>query len=157
MTLMFPHSRASKNPRAIQTQLDRFCDIYNTQRPHRAIGRKTPASVYATTPKTGPADRPLGTPTSIHRVTVNNGICHINKQYSISIGAAHNDQHATIIITGLACHIFIKGRLIRHLELDPTRSTIDQEDHEACPATTQCRIWRWGPREAVWGRLRRSH
>lgn len=105
----------------LQTQLDRFCDIYNNQRPHRAIGRKTPASVYATTPKAGPADRPLGTPSSIHRVTVNNGTCYINKQYAISVGAAHSDQHATVIITGLACHVFIKGKLIRHLNLDPTR------------------------------------
>lgn len=105
----------------LQTQLDQFCHIYNNQRPHRSIGRKTPASVYATTPKTGPADRPLGTPTSIHRVTVHDGICHINKRYSITIGATHNGQQATIIITGLSCHIFITGQLIRHLQLDPTR------------------------------------
>ena len=105
----------------LQTQLDIFCDIYNNQRPHRAIGRKTPASVYAITPKAGPADRPIGTPTSIHRVTVHNGVCHINKTYTITIGAKHNNQQATIVITGLSCHIFIAGRLIRHLQLDPTR------------------------------------
>lgn len=105
----------------LQTQLDAFCHIYNTKRPHRAIGRNTPATVYHQTPKAGPADRALGTPTSIHRVTVHNGISHINKQYSISLGAAYSDQHATVIITGLACHVFIKGKLVRQLELDPTR------------------------------------
>ncbi len=105
----------------LQTQLDKFCEIYNNQRPHRAIGRKTPASVYTVTPKTGPADRPIGTPTNIHRVTVHKGVCHINKTYSITIGAKHNNQQATIVITGLSCHIFIAGRLIRHLQLDPTR------------------------------------
>jgi len=105
----------------LQTQLDTFCDIYNNQRPHRSIGRKTPATVYANTPKTGPADRPIGTPTSIHRVTVHNGACYINKKYSITIGAAHNHQTATVIITRLSCHIFIEGHLIRHLQLDPTR------------------------------------
>ena len=105
----------------LQTQLDAFCEIYNNERPHRAIGRRTPAGVYAQTPKTGPVDRPIGTPTNIHRVTVHNGVCHINKTYSISIGAAHSSQQATIIITGLSCHIFIAGRLIRHLQLDPTR------------------------------------
>lgn len=113
-------------PRAVtlnelQTQLDTFCDIYNNQRPHRAIGRKPPASVYAHTPKAGPKDRPLATPTKIHRVTVTGGVCHINKRYSITIGAAHNSQQAIIVITGLSCHIFITGRLARHLELDPTR------------------------------------
>ena len=104
----------------LQTQLDTFCEIYNNQRPHRAIGRKTPASVYHQTPKTGPAARPLGARTSIHRVTVHNGVCYINKRYSISIGATHTSHQATIIITGLSCHVFIKGRLVRHLELDPT-------------------------------------
>lgn len=105
----------------LQTKLDVFAHIYNHQRPHRAIGRNTPASVYASTPKTGPSNRPLGAPTSIHRVTVTGGICHINKRYSITIGAEHNHQKATVIITGLACHIFITGRPIRHLQLDPTR------------------------------------
>lgn len=113
-------------PRAVtldelQTQLDTFCEIYNNQRPHRAIGRKTPASVYSQTPKAGPKDRPLATPTKIHRVTVTGGVCHINKRYSITIGAAHNGQQAIIVITGLSCHIFITGRLARHLELNPTR------------------------------------
>src|SRR5690606_22566734 len=47
----------------LQTQLDTFVDIYNNQRPHQAVGRRTPAAVYADTPKTGPADKPFGTPT----------------------------------------------------------------------------------------------
>jgi transposase InsO family protein len=105
----------------LQAQLDTFCDIYNNQRPHRAIGRQTPTSVYTNTPKAGPADRPIGTPTSIHQVTVHNGVCHINKTYSITVGAIHNTQQATIVITGPSCHIFITGRLVRHLQLDPTR------------------------------------
>lgn len=105
----------------LQAQLDSFVEIYNHQRPHRALGRRTPASVYAATPKAGPADRPLGTPTSIHRVTVSGGACHVNKRYSITVGAAYNGRQATVVITGLSCHIFITGRLIRHLHLDPTR------------------------------------
>lgn len=106
---------------ALQTQLDEFVDYYNNQRPHRAINRRTPASVWDQTPKAGPADRPIGTPTSIHRVTVHNGVCYINKDYSIVVGAAHSQQPATVIITGLNCHVFIAGRLIRQLQLDPTR------------------------------------
>lgn len=105
----------------LQTQLDTFRHGYNHQRKHRAIGRKTPASIWEQTPKAGPADRPLGATTRIHRVTVSNGVCYINKQYSITIGAAHNSQQATIVITGLSCHVFITGQLIRQLQLDPTR------------------------------------
>lgn len=105
----------------LQAHLDEFVEIYNNQRPHRAIGRKTPASVYAVTPKAGPADRPLGTPTSTHRVTVSGGACHVNKRFSITVGAVHNGQQATVVITGLSCHVFIAGRLVRHLQLDPAR------------------------------------
>ena len=111
----------SRQPRGLQAQLDTFCEIYNQQRPHRAIGRRTPASVYAETAKTGPSDRPIGTPTHIHRVTVHNGVCHVNKRYSITIGAVHNGHTATVIVTGLSCHVFIAGRPVRHLQLDPTR------------------------------------
>lgn len=105
----------------LQTQLDQFTQIYNHSRPHRAIGRRIPADVFAATPKAGPANRPLGTPTSIHRVTVTGGVCHINKRVSITVGAVHNGRQATVIITGHACHVFIAGRLTRHLTLDPTR------------------------------------
>jgi transposase InsO family protein len=117
----------------LQGQLDAFCHIYNQQRPHRAIGRRTPAAVYAATAKTGPSDRPVGTPTHIHRVTVHNGVCYINKRYSITVGAAHNGHSATVIVTGLSCHIFITGRLIRHLQLDPTRRTQPLYDRPGRP------------------------
>ena len=105
----------------LQTQLDIFCHYYNHQRPHRAIGRKPPATVWEQTPKTGPADRPLGATTNTHHVTVHNGVCYINKTYSITIGTAHNNQPATVIITGHSCHVFIHGQLKRQLQLDPTR------------------------------------
>ena len=105
----------------LQTQLDTFRSIYNNQRPHRAIGRRTPAAVFAETPKAGPASRPLGTPTIIHRnKTAANG--HLRAgPYTISLGVAHAHQQATAIITGTTCHVFITSKLIRKLQLDPTR------------------------------------
>lgn len=105
----------------LQTQVDTFRHGYNHQRKHRAIGRRTPADVWEQAPKAGPADRPLAAASHIHRVTVTNGVCHINKQYSITIGAAHNGHQATVIITGLSCHVFIAGRLIRQLQLNPNQ------------------------------------
>ena len=105
----------------LQTQLDEFVNYYNNQRPHRKIGRKTPASVWNQTPKAGPADRPLGTSTTTHRnKTAANGNLRAGR-YTIGLGAAFAHQQATTIITGLACHVFIAGRLVRQLQLDPTR------------------------------------
>lgn len=106
----------------LQTRLEQFRRIYNHERPHRAIGRKTPASVYETTPKTGPSERAIGTPTSIHQVNIDrNGNAYISKKYTIPLGNKHAGQQATIITTGPDCHIFIGGHLIRALQLDPTR------------------------------------
>jgi transposase InsO family protein len=38
----------------LQHQLDRFRKIYNEQRPHRELGRRTPASAYLALPKAAP-------------------------------------------------------------------------------------------------------
>lgn len=117
----------------LQAQLDTFAEIYNHQRPHRAIDRKTPASVYNQTPKAGPADRPLGTPSRLHHNKVAaNGNLQAGR-YTISLGVAHAHHQATVIITGLACHVFIAGRLIRQLQLDPTRRFQAQYDRPGRP------------------------
>ncbi len=106
----------------LQAQLDMFRFLYNHQRPHRSIDRRFPAHCWATAPKTGPADRALSpTSTTIHNVRVSGGTIDIGQRYTISVGAAYNRQRALAVITGLACHVFIDGRLIRQLTLNPTR------------------------------------
>jgi transposase InsO family protein len=102
----------------LQTQLDRFRNIYNTQRPHRALERRFPADVWAAAPKSGPADRPLATPTAIYHSTVHAGGSYAGP-YKIAIGAASNGQRALTIITGTTGHVFIDGHLVRHLTIDP--------------------------------------
>jgi transposase InsO family protein len=106
----------------LQHQLDCFTDIYNHHRPHRALGRRIPAHIWAATPKTGPADHPLDTPTTIHRATVGtNGIVPAGP-YRISIGNTHAGRTATTIITGRDGHVFIDGHLIRQLTINPART-----------------------------------
>jgi transposase InsO family protein len=107
----------------LQDQLDRFRTIYNHHRPHRSVGRHTPAEAWTAAPKSGPTNRPLNTPTRIHHVVVSyNGVVYVGR-YAITIGRAHAHADTTVIITGLACHLFIAGRLMRSLTLDPTRRT----------------------------------
>jgi transposase InsO family protein len=110
----------------LQQLLDTFVDYYNHQRPHRSLGRRTPHAVWTTTPHSGPASQPLGQPTTAYHNLVYDGVVWAGR-YRISIGAAHNGQHATIIITGRHCHVFITGRLVRALTIDPTRT--DQRLH----------------------------
>jgi hypothetical protein len=46
---------APRDLAALQAQLDAFRTIYDEQRPHRAIGRRTPGEAYRATPKARPA------------------------------------------------------------------------------------------------------
>jgi transposase InsO family protein len=116
----------------LQALIDRFVALYNHQRPHRGIGRAIPAQVWTDTPKSGPANHRLDTPTRIYHGTVTKtGVIEVGKHHHqpgqdrrpsmIQLGSAHRGKPATVVITGTACHVFSGGHLIRRLTLDPTR------------------------------------
>jgi transposase InsO family protein len=107
----------------LQAQLDAFRAVYNHHRPHRGINRRIPADVWAATGRSGPADRPLDTPSHLYRSTVHQGRCIAGADMIISLGTRYDNQDTTIIVTGLHCHVFIDGRVIRQLTIDPTRRT----------------------------------
>jgi transposase InsO family protein len=48
---------AARTLAELQAQLDAFRDVYDEQRPHRAIGRHTPAEAYRATARAQPAGR----------------------------------------------------------------------------------------------------
>lgn len=106
---------------SLQAQLDAFRVIYNHQRPHRALERHLPADVWTRAPKSGPADQPLAKPSTVAHSTVHNGIAHVGDTYKITIGAVHNYKRAVTVITGHHAHVFVEGRLVRELTIDPTR------------------------------------
>jgi transposase InsO family protein len=115
---------ASRDPATtlaeLQADLDRFTQRYNHHRPHRAIGRRFPADVWHQTPRSGPASHALGTPTTISTTVVTiDGRISIATRTRVSIGAAHAGQTATTVITGNHAHVFIHGRLIRQLTINP--------------------------------------
>jgi transposase InsO family protein len=104
----------------LQQQLEQFRVIYNTQRPHRALDRAFPADIWTRAPKSGPATRTLGTPTTVYD-TIAHGSRAFAGPYAITIGAAHDGQQALTVITDTNCHVFVNGHLARQLTLDPTR------------------------------------
>src|SRR6478672_3172719 len=118
---------AAETLEELQTQLDVFRLIYNHQRPHRSLGRQHPADVWAAAPKTGPADRPLGVPSHLYRGVVHGSCLRLGTKWRITLGARFDHQPAIAIVTGLACHVFVNGRLARALTLDPSR--VDQRLH----------------------------
>jgi transposase InsO family protein len=111
----------------LQRQLDRFRRYYNTVRPHRALGRRTPAEAYAARPKavpTGPIIDPhyrvrtdridsTGTITLRHR----------SRLHHIGLGRRLTGTPVTVLIADLHVRVVHArtGELIRELTLDPNR------------------------------------
>ena len=121
----------------LQAQVDWFRRYYNQERPHRSLGRTIPGVVWAATPRSGPADHPITGPTKIYSVIVSNGIANHTRKFRVSIGAAYNHQRATTVITGTTAHVFVDGRLVRTLTIDPTRSLQTLHDRPGRSAATR--------------------
>lgn len=109
----------------LQDQLDEFCWIYNNERPHQGIGRKTPISRWQATTASGPADKPLEHPTPSRPVIRGVLVCNQGKvwldRYSIGIGARYKGATATVITDNGYASVYIDDQLVRHLKIDPTR------------------------------------
>ena len=111
----------------LQTQLDTFAHLYNTERPHRAVGRRTPAEAYHARPKAGPA--PGGLDPTHHRIRHDridtNGVVtlrHDSRLHHIGIGRAHAGTPVTLLVAELHVRVITHdGELLRELTLDPTR------------------------------------
>ena len=122
-----------RRPRAttvaeLQAQLDRFLTYYNTVRPHRAIGRRTPAEAFAARAKATPKQLPL-TAEGHHRLRrdrVDKTGCvtlrYRSKLLHVGIGRAHAGARVLLLVDDLDVRVISEdGELLRHLTLDPTK------------------------------------
>jgi hypothetical protein len=86
----------------LQAQLDAFRDVYNEQRPHRAIGRRTPGEAYRATPKTLPSGaRGRGHFRLRYDVTDSRGAMTLRRGgrlYHLKVGAAHARRRVLAIV-----------------------------------------------------------
>lgn len=110
----------------LQDQLDRFCHIYNHDRPHQGIGRVTPVSRWQASPLSRPAAEPLEHPTFAKpavrsaRATAA-GIVRVSPKLAIGLGAIHAGADTTVIIDDHHATVYIRDQLIRHLKIDHSR------------------------------------
>jgi transposase InsO family protein len=119
---------AASSPPALQTQLDRFVDYYNTQRPHRARGRITPSQAFSARIKAAPT-APAFTPPTHFRVRHDKidkaGVItlrHRSRLHHIGVGRAHKNTRVLILVADLDIRILTTdGDVLRTLTLDPTR------------------------------------
>jgi transposase InsO family protein len=123
----------ARQPRArtiseLQTQLEDFRGYYNTRRPHRALGRRTPEQAYTARPKATPAGRPLTIPSHFrvrHDKIDKAGIVtlrHNSRLHHIGVGRRHAGTHVLVLVRD--CHVRViteNGDPLRELTLDPSR------------------------------------
>lgn len=113
----------------LQAQLDEFTAYYNTARPHRATGRRTPQAAWNARPRAMPSRQ--GIRVSEHfrvrrdRVDTDGKLTlrHNSRLHHIGIGRRWSGTKILILARDLDIRIITQdgGELIRQLTLDPSR------------------------------------
>ena len=109
----------------LQALIDVFVDEYNHHRPHRSLGRTTPAVAYQRLPKTGPAGSSTGPHYRVRRDRIDKtgavSLRQAGRMHHISIGRAHAHTTVILLIDDLDIRVINHdtGELIRALTLNP--------------------------------------
>ena len=111
----------------LQGLIDEFTRHYNHNRPHRSLGRSTPAAAYTRLPKTGPEHNRVDTHFRVRHDRIDKTgsvtLRHNSRLHHIGIGRAHKHTPVTLLVADLDIRVIATqtGELLRHLTLDPTR------------------------------------
>jgi len=111
----------------LQRQLDRFRRYYNTLRPHRAVGRRTPQQAYSARPKATPTKPSIPVHYRVRRDKADtSGVITIRYDSQLRhIGLGR--EHARKRVLALVADLYIRvvdaetGQLLRELTLNPNR------------------------------------
>jgi transposase InsO family protein len=117
--------RPARTIAGLQLLLDEFRRIYNHERPHRAIGRRTPASVWAAQPAATPPHTALeGPPTFASCRAGHIGAISPGNHLRINLGVEWAGAHVVAIRRGddLTIIATTTGEIIRELTLEPGRA-----------------------------------
>ena len=111
----------------LQVQLDGFVAYYNETRPHRAIGRRTPAEAFTSRERSyprGPMIDCTGYRVRSDKVDRAGGVTirHRGRLHHIGIGRAYSGWRVLMLVAGLDITVLsLEGAQLRHLTLDPTK------------------------------------
>lgn len=119
----------------LQALIDTFVEQYNNDRPHRALGRRTPRAAYTSRPKTKPGDAgepPDQTHARVRHDRVSEGkitLRHAGQLFHIGLGRHHNGLKVTALVHDLDITIIdaTTGEILRELTLDPSRKYQPQQ------------------------------
>ncbi len=111
---------------ALQAQLERFVLEYNERRPHRALGRQTPAEVYRSKVKAAPVAVAKRHFRIRHDKIDRHGklsLRYESKLLHIGIGARYKGRAVVMMVADRDVRVLSEdGELLRELTLDPTRN-----------------------------------
>lgn len=118
----------ARSIRQLQAQLDQFIDYYNTTRPHRALGRRTPHNAYKARDKARPsaAKITLANDTRVRHDRIDKHgkvtLRYKTRLHHIGVGHDHRGKRVIILRAGLDIRIVTPdGEILRHLTLDPEK------------------------------------
>ncbi len=111
----------------LQALIDGFVEEYNQRRPHRSLGRATPAVAYQRLPKTGPTGSSTGPHYRIRHDRIDQtgavSLRRAGRMHHIGIGRAHKGVAVILLIDDLNIRVIATntGELLRTLTLNPNR------------------------------------
>jgi len=113
----------------LQAQLDRFRTYYNTIRPHRALGRRTPAEAFAARTKATPR-RPAITVPAEHRVRrdrIDTGgnvtLRYRSKLLHLGVGRRYSATRVMLLVADRDVRVLNDdGELLAEFTIDPTKT-----------------------------------
>ena len=111
----------------LQRQLDRFRRYYNTIRPHRAVGRRTPQTAYTARPKSAPVKPAIPLHYRVRRDKTDTSgtltLRYNSRLHHIGLGREHARTRVLILVADRYVRVVHAetGQLLRELTIDPTR------------------------------------
>lgn len=110
----------------LQLQLDAFRLYYNQHRPHRALGRQTPISVFDTKVKATPSPKQAATHYRVRRDRIDDHgavtLRYLGRLRHIRVGARHRNRKVLLLAAGPEVRVVTTdGELLRELTLTPDR------------------------------------
>jgi transposase InsO family protein len=112
----------------LQEQIEVFAIYYNTCRPHRSLGRRTPAQVYDARPKATPSPPAERLPGHCRvrrdRIDTTGVITlrHRSRMHHVGLGRRYAGVRVLVLVADLHVRVITEdGELLRELTLDPDR------------------------------------
>ncbi len=121
-----------KRPRTLtelQAQLDTFRAYYNNERPHRALGRKTPSSVFSSKAKACPKLAPIELEGHyrVRRDRIDKAgkvtLRYHSRLLHLGVGRAHAGEQVTLLVADRDVRVVsADGEILAEFTIDPTKN-----------------------------------